>query len=114
MPTREAKRLFKILDECTFQPALQTSENTLPGNERHELHQVKDMLAQQREHFRNCMSDEEVYEAYHEQLGSEEANKFNHRLRELKLPTLEDCREQFETAASTLFDKGVRKHSRLP
>lgn len=115
MAAREAnKLLFEVLDECAFQPVLQTDEKDLPENKRYKLPQLKSTLTEQREHFHNCASDEEVYQRYHEHLSTEEADKINHELRDLDLPALSDCREQFEHTASTLFDKGVRKHSHLP
>jgi hypothetical protein len=106
------KRLFEVLDECVFQPVLQTGDDAVPENKRYQFPQLKDALAQQRELFQTCGSDEEVYQAYHEQLGSQEADKINHQLRELDLPALADCREQFELAANQLFDKGVQKQTR--
>lgn len=115
MAAREAnKLLFEVLDECAFQPILQTEEKDVPENKRYKLPQIKHALAEQRERFHNCVSDEEVYQSYHEHLGTEEAEKINFELRDLNLPALTDCREQFENTASTLFDKGVRKHSHLP
>lgn len=115
MAAREAnKLLFEVLDECAFQPILQADEKSLSENKRHKLAQLKEAMARQRERFHNCVSDEEVYQTYHEGLGAKESDKITFDLRELNLPALPDCQEQFERTASTLFDKGVRKHSSLP
>lgn len=114
MAARQAKRLFDVLDEAVFQPVLQSADGNLSQQQRFNLQRVKDSLAGQREQFLNCASDEEVYEAYHEQLGSNEENRLTRQLRDLDLPALQDCRDQVETAAGTLFDKSVRKQSRLP
>ncbi|MCW8195153.1 hypothetical protein F6455_10180 [Proteobacteria bacterium 005FR1] len=111
MAHRENRRLFEVLDECVFQPVLRTQEGAVPQDKRFMLPPLKDALSQQREHFYTCASDEEVYQAYHEQMSSEETDKINHELRELNLPALTDCREQFEVAASNLFDKQVRKQT---
>lgn len=115
MAAREAnKLLFEVLDECAFQPILQADEKDVAPNKRYKLTLLKEALTRQRERFHNCVSDGEVYQAYHEDLGAKESDKITFDLRQLNLPTLADCQEQFEQTASTLFDKGVRKHSSLP
>jgi hypothetical protein len=106
------KRLFEVLDECVFQPVLQMGEEAVPEDKRYRLPQIKETLARQRELYHTCSSDEEVYQAYHEQMSSEETDKMNYELREMNLPALTDCREQFEVAASTLFDKEIQKQTR--
>lgn len=115
MAAREAnKLLFEVLDECVFQPILQTDQKDVAQNKRYKLSQLKEALVHKRERFHKCASDEEVYQAYHEDLGAADSDKITFDLRELNLPTFADCQEQFEQTASTLFDKGVRKHSSLP
>lgn len=106
------KRLFEVLDECVFQPVLQADEKSIPEHNRALLLQLKDALSQQRELFHTCASDEEVHQAFHEQINSAEAEKTKLQLHELGLPALADCREQFELAASDRFDEQIFKQIR--
>jgi hypothetical protein len=102
------KRLFELLDEGVFQPVLQTSESQLPRDKQFKLPQVKRAVAEQRESFGNCASDEELYQLYHEQLGTGDTDRLNHELRELNMPVLTDCSDQLEQAATALFEEGRR------
>lgn len=106
------KKLFVILDECAFQPVLNSSEGEIAESKRYKLPQLKERLSLQRERFHNCISDEELYQTYHEELVNDETDEIIRDLRELNLPAITDCEEQLERAAAHLFDKSARKQDR--
>lgn len=108
MPGSDARdRLVELLDEKVFRPILETPPGRYSGRDRQVFEDVREKTERTRDRYRNDYgSAEKVYEMYRSDLSSEPAQRVSHDSHRLKLPALEDVRDQFVDLAREV---GVRK-----
>ncbi|WEX09585.1 hypothetical protein [Chelativorans sp. AA-79] len=105
MAENAKERLVGFLERKAFRPVLGADPDSFPQDKRNKLRDVQEATRAERERFHNYGSAKEVYEMFEDDLNSEPAQKIHRELRDLDLPTLNDCREDFEKLAEEV---GVR------
>lgn len=98
MPSKE--ELVRFLDQRVFDPILKASLDEYSGKQRDDLKYVQDRTRSEKERYHQYGSADEVVRMYKDDLHSENAKPVNSRLKELKLPRLEDVRDEFERKAA--------------
>lgn len=76
-------------------PILNAKKDHLSGRERQELEDVQRRTEAEKARFHGYDSAERVVTMYKDDLHSEKARPVNARLKDLRLPTLADVREEF-------------------
>lgn len=87
--------LLSFLDKHVFHPILNAKKDHLSGRERQELEDVQRRTEAEKARFHGYDSLERVVAMYKDDLHSEKARPVNARLKDLRLPTLADVREEF-------------------
>ncbi len=101
MTTQDAQEhLFRFLDQHAFQPVLEAREDDYPQDKRDELRHVKQATRRERERYQNYDSAQHLFQMYRDDLTSGAARRVDRELQDLNLPTLADCREEFEREAN--------------
>lgn len=94
------EELQHFLDERVFDPILEASPDKYSGSERDDLKYVQDRTRTEQERYHHYGSAAELVRMYKDDLHSENAQPVNERLRRLRLPRLEDVRDEFERKAA--------------
>jgi len=99
------EKLVDFLERKAFRPVLNADPGSYPESKRHKLKDVQEATRAELERFHHYGSAEEVYRMFEDDLSSKPAQRVHRELRDLDLPTLNDCREEFERLAEQV---GVR------
>lgn len=99
------EKLVNFLERKAFDPVLKASLDDYPKDKRNMLKDVQEATRAEKERFNDYDSAKEVYQMFKDDLSSEPAQDVHRKLRNLDLPTLNDCRDDFEKLAQEV---GVR------
>lgn len=105
MASEAKERLVGFLEEKAFKPVLNADPGSYPEDKRNKLKDVQEATRAERERFHDYDSAQEVYQMFKDDLSSEPAQEIHRKLRDLDLPTLNDCESEFEKLADEV---GVR------
>lgn len=94
--------LVRFLEARVFDPIMRAQPDDLPAADRPQLAHVQDATRAEIERFRNYGSAEEVVTNFKRDLHSKPAKRIHRESRALKLPTLDDVRDEFLKRASDL------------
>jgi hypothetical protein len=86
------QELVHFLDQHVFNPILRAH---MDGNFDNELEDVQRRTRSEQERYHHYKSAEQVVRMYKDDLSSEKARMVNAELKRLRLPILEDVREEF-------------------
>ncbi|WEX74296.1 hypothetical protein PYH37_001698 [Sinorhizobium numidicum] len=105
MSTDAKRQLVDFLVKRAFDPVMKARPDGRSDADRRKLEHVQKATQSEIERFRGYDSAEEVVVNFKRDLDSRAAKKIHAELKELKLPTINDIRDEFEKEASAL---GVR------
>jgi hypothetical protein len=102
MSDESAKRqVAEFLDEKAFQPVLRAKPDDYPPNKRDKLKHVQRATESERKRYHGYYSAKKFVQMFHDDLSSDAAKKVDRELKDLRLPTLDDIRDQFDRRART-------------
>ena len=99
MPDNAREKLVDFLERKAFRPVLDADADSYPQSKRDRLKDVQEATRAEQERFRKYGSAQEVCRMFKDDLSSEPARKIHRELRDLGLPTLNDCKGEFERLA---------------
>ena len=102
MAENKKQELFDWLDSRAFQPVLKARPDDYSGGKKDKLEHVQDATRRERERYQHYSSAQQLYNVFKDDLSSEEAKEVHADLRDLDLPTLNDCKDEFEKKAQDL------------
>ena len=96
------QELVNFLKRRVFDPVLEADEHGRSEGERRKLADVKDATRAEIKRFEGYGSAREVVVNFKRDLNSEPARKIHRESKALRLPTLNDVRDEFEAKAHDL------------
>ncbi len=108
MPAHQKQKLAEFVIQRAFEPVLRAKPDDRSDADRRTLEHVQRATRAEIERFRRYGSSEEVVANFKRDLHSAAAKKVHAELRHLRLPTIEDIKDEFEAKVSEL---GIRTSS---
>jgi hypothetical protein len=102
MKSDAQRKLVSFLEQKAFQPVLRADPERYSGSRRQKLAHVQKATQAEVERFRHYGSAEEVVVNFKRDLTSGKAKQVHRELRDLDLPTIEECRDDFLRLAQDL------------
>ena len=105
MPDKNAReKLLDLLDRKAFDPVLVASPDDYSSeNDRQKLRDVQETTrSTRRSYHEKYTTAEKVRYNFRDDLSSDAAQKVHRKLRSLRLPTLNDIKDEFEQVADEL------------
>jgi hypothetical protein len=99
-------QLTEFVIDRAFEPVMRARSDGRPDADRKMLQHLQQATRAEIERYRHYRSAAEVITNFKRDLTSEPAKKVHSQLRRLRLPTLEDIKDEFESKARDLGAPG--------
>lgn len=95
--------LLKVMRDYAFDPILNAKETTYTSDaQKRLLKEIKQTTEQIQKFYYREPTAEDVYKSYKRDLDTNDARRYNQKLDELHLPTLEDIEYRVDQTAKSL------------
>jgi hypothetical protein len=96
------KELLNFIDHKAFDVILKKDAGKMDGKEQDQLEELQRKTKKEQEKFHGYGSAKEIKENFLANVRSKPAHKLNKGLKDLKLPTLPDLKDDFEALCNKL------------